>query len=107
MDTDFNDFWKAYAPDETRFPHRRAATYRLWCQRSEMAQQAMLTQVTAQPPPKNKNPYFFVLDFPEPEPTNYNGKALPKEPVVIAKWKGTWGTYTLADVRMYQMETRT
>ena len=37
MDTDFNNFWRAYAPDETRFPHRRAATYRLWCQRSEMA----------------------------------------------------------------------
>ena len=41
------------------------------------------------------------------EPTNYNGKALPDEPVVIARWNGVWGTYTESDVRKYHMETRT
>ena len=39
-------------------------------------------------------------------PTNYNGRALPSEPVVIAKWQGRWGTYTKADVELYGLETR-
>ncbi|MBR4705505.1 MAG: hypothetical protein IKP02_07925 [Paludibacteraceae bacterium] len=41
-----------------------------------------------------------------PEPVNYNGKALPPEPVVIAKWNGKWGTYTVADVELFGLEIK-
>lgn len=41
-----------------------------------------------------------------PEPVNYNGKALPSEPVVIAKWNGKWGTYTIADVELFGLEVK-
>ncbi len=41
-----------------------------------------------------------------PEPTNYNGKALPNEPVVIAKWNGKWGTYAVADVELFGLEVK-
>ena len=37
------------------------------------------------------------------EPTNYNGKDLPKEPVETGYWNGKWGTYTLSDIAKYRM----
>ena len=40
-------------------------------------------------------------------PTDYNGRALPSEPVVIARWQGRWGTYTIADVKLFGLETKT
>ena len=74
MDKDFNEFWDAYQPDENRFPRRRAATFRAWNERTPAARKAMLAKVKAEGAPKWKNPYFYVADFPEPEPTNYNGR---------------------------------
>ena len=41
---------------------------------------------------------------PRIEPTNYNGRALPKEPVFSAKYQGKWGMYTQADIAKYGME---
>jgi len=102
MDTDFNSFWKAYAPDEARFPHRRAATCRLWCQRSEMAQKAMLAQVTAQPPSKSRNPYFFVLDFPEPEPTFLRGNE--KGDLVQVRYNGLYKICTRETAQLYHLQ---
>ena len=102
MDTDFNTFWKAYAPDETRFPHRRGATFHLWCQRSEMAQQAMLAQVTAQPPPKSKNPYFFVLDFPEPEPKFLRGDE--KGDLVQVRYNGLYKICTRETAQQFHLQ---
>jgi len=73
MDKDFNEFWDRYQPDEIRFPNRRAATFRAWNERSPATRQAMLEQVRSKGTPKWKNPYFFVLDFPEPEPEFLRG----------------------------------
>ena len=73
MENDFNDFWTSYEPDEIRFPNRRAATYLVWQRRSAAARKAMLDYVKTQRIPKWKNPYFFVLDFPNPEPTFLRG----------------------------------
>ena len=73
MDKDFNEFWDAYQPDENRFPRRRAATFRAWNERTPAARKAMLAKVKAEGAPKWKNPYFYVADFPEPEPYNWNG----------------------------------
>ena len=58
----------------------------------------MFTEVEANGGPKGKNPYFYVQEFAEPEPTNYNGRRLKTGVTyVIAKYKGSYGTYTLAD----------
>ena len=67
MENDFNDFWTSYEPDEIRFPNRRAATYLVWQRRSAAARKAMLDYVKDRGAPKWKNPYFFVIDFPEPK----------------------------------------
>ena len=42
-----------------------------------------------------------------PEPTNYNGRSLKAGvQYVIAKYKGYYGTYTLAEAREFGMEIR-
>ena len=107
MDKDFNDFWDAYQPDENRFPRRRAATFRAWNGRTPAARKAMLAKVKAEGAPKWKNPYFYVMDFPEPEPFDWNGHALETgRQYVTAKWNGKWGTYTIEDVRDFNLETK-
>ena len=60
----------------------------------------------------NPNPLFAFLDamqedahqqakVKQPEPTNYNGRALPDEPTATAFYNGKWGTYTLEDIEKY------
>ena len=111
MDKDFNDFWNAYRPDENHFPRRRAATFRAWNERTPAARKAMLAKVKAEGAPNWKNPYFYVVDFPEPEPYNWNGDPRIEEmmgngTIISAKYKGHWGMYTLDDARDFNMEVR-
>ena len=69
----FNDFWAAYQPDEKRFPNRKAATFREWCTRTPAARLAMMKAVMTEGAPKWKNPFFYVQDFPEPQPEFLRG----------------------------------
>lgn len=104
----FNAFWRNYRVDERLFPRRRAATLRLWMDKHPAAREAMLKEVVANGGPKGKNPYFYVQEFAEPEPTNYNGRRLkPGVTYVIAKYNGFWGTYTLKEAKEFGMEIRT
>ena len=106
-DKDFDDFWRAYRPDEIRFPNRKQATYREWCKRVPATRQAMLTYVKDKGAPHWKNPFFFVQDFPETPPTDYNGsRTTPPEPVQIACYNGHWGMYTLTDIRTFNLKTK-
>ena len=105
----FNMFWQYYQVDERLFPHRRAATLRLWTSRTEQEREAMLTEVRSQGGPKGKNPYFYVQEFTFPEPENLNGsrkieRLVKTTQLVIARYKGAFGTYTLADARRHAME---
>ncbi len=111
MDKDFNEFWDAYQPDENRFPRRRAATFRAWNERTPAARKAILAKVKAEGAPKWKNPYFYVADFPEPEPYNWNGDPridamMRTGTIITAKYKGRWGMYSQEDVRDFGMETK-
>lgn len=103
----FNRFWRLYKVDETLFPRRRAATLKLWIDKHPLARESMLAEVEANGGPKGKNPYFYVQEFAEPEPTNYNGRRLkPGVTYVIAKYKSTYGTYTLAEAEQFGMEIK-
>ena len=103
----FNRFWRNYRVDETLFPRRRAATLKLWIDKHPLAREAMLKEVEANGGPKGKNPYFYVQEFPDPDPTNYNGRRLkPGVTYVIAKYKGSYGTYTLAEAEQFGMEIK-
>ena len=71
---EFYAFWRAYNPDETRFPNRRAATFRLWQKKSAKTRQTIMEAVLeANGALREKNPYFFVQDFPETTPTFMRG----------------------------------
>lgn len=73
-DKDFQEFWKQYKPDEIRFPNRKRATYRLWCDRLPATRKAMLAYVIENDVPKWKNPYFFVQEFSDPQPEFLSGQ---------------------------------
>ena len=106
---EFNELWSAMHVDEEAFPNRKAATMRQWLARSSATRKAMKDQVDKTgPPPKKKNPFFWVQDFPEPRPTNYNGMKL-KAGVryVIAKYKGSYGTYSLDEAKLFNMYIKT
>lgn len=103
----FNAFWRNYRVDERLFPRRRAATLRLWMDKHPSAREAMLAEVEANGGPKGKNPYFYVQEFAEPEPTNYNGRCLkPGVTYVIAKYNGVFGTYSLEEAKEFGMEVK-
>ena len=74
MDLDFNKFWDNYHVDEVKFPHRRAATFREWNKRSPVTRKAMMEKVAKEGGPPKKNPFFFVQEFPEPQPEFLSGK---------------------------------
>ena len=73
MDKDFNNFWDSYHVNEEKFPNRRAATFREWNNRSPMTRKAILEKVEKEGGPANKNPFFYVQDFPEPQPKFLRG----------------------------------
>jgi len=107
QDKDFQDFWAAYKPDELRFPNRKKATFRLWRTRIQPTRKAMLDYVKHNGAPKWKNPYFFVQEFPDSDPTNYNGaRSLPSEPLVRAVYNGTGGIYTRREAMLFHMDIR-
>lgn len=74
----FNRFWRLYKVDETRFPRRRAATFKLWMDKDPAARAAMMAEVEANGGPKGKNPYFYVQEFGNPEPQWLTGKEQEK-----------------------------
>jgi len=70
--TDFEQFFSKFTPFQQG--NRSAATEFLWDRRSPAAQQAMLNEVRDAPRHSvDKNPYFFVQNYPEPQPTWLRG----------------------------------
>ena len=105
---DFETYWTTINPNN-ELPDRYEAAREAWAQYPEK-QEPIMKWLARHGAYQGRNPYFFILDFKVRgavgEPTNYNGKALPKEPVFSAKYKGKWGMYTQADIAKYGMETR-
>lgn len=74
----FNRFWRLYKVDETRFPRRRAATFKLWLDKDPAARAAMMAEVEANGGPKGKNPYFYVQEFGTSDPQWLTGQEQEK-----------------------------
>ena len=100
---DFNDFWEAYHPNEIRFPRRRAATFRAWNERTVAARKAMLAKVKAEGAPEWKNPYFYVVDFPEPQPTFLRGDE-PDMDIVQVRYNGRFCLCSRATMELFGLE---
>ncbi len=73
----FEKFWKFFSKAmPTEFHNRKGATKFAFEQRSMVAQRAIVEAAKEGAPGHpgdNSNPYFFVVDFPEPQPTFLRG----------------------------------
>ena len=92
------------------FRQRENACYSEWRMISEPKRQAILDELNMaamtkkQPEHWKDNPLFFLRDFPEPEPKDYNGaRLLPDEPLVIAKYNDRAGLYTRREAEIFGM----
>ncbi|MBO4332049.1 MAG: hypothetical protein J5875_02675 [Paludibacteraceae bacterium] len=107
MDYTFEEYWDAIQPD-AKFANREEAAREEWDKHPEK-HAAIMRWLKIHGAYPNRNPYFFIQDFTvradKTEPTNYNGRALPNEPTTIALYNGKWGTYTLADIDKFQLQT--
>ena len=97
-----NEFWSHFQSSELA-QGRKSATFQQWLKRSKVARRAMSNYLSEHGAPK-ENPYFWVQRFPEPVPTNYNGKDIPSgKELFIAIYNGEAGIYTRQDAEDYEM----
>ena len=112
MDEKFETVWQALVENGTS-KRNHDATERFWNTLTQPQKDLAYKNI----PWKVKEGKFVQYDpiraikenirkYQLPEPVNYNGKALPSEPVVIAKWNGKWGTYSLEEAMEFGMEVK-
>ena len=99
------EFWD-YFLGSTQARDRKRVTWDRWVKRSRAAKKAMKNYLEANGAPK-ENPFYWVKDFPEPVPRDYNGaNSLPDEPLVVALYKGNGGIYTRQEAEDFEMEIK-
>ena len=107
QDSLFEKFWKYFSvamPAE--FNNRRAATQMLFEARSEVAQKAIVEAAQeggGGHPGDQQNPYFFVQDFPEPQPRWLRGDE-SSEDIVQVKYQGQYKLCTRATMELFGLQ---
>ena len=97
-----NKFWIYFLGMESA-NGRKTVTFGKWKGRIPAARKAMLQFLNEHGAP-DKNPFYWVQDFPEPVPTDYNGKDIPGDKeLYIALYKGQAGIYSRQDVEDFEM----
>ena len=102
----FEKFWKYFSkamPSE--FHNRYGATKIAFEQRSEAAQRAIVEAAQEGAPGHpgdNPNPYFFVVDFPEPQPVFLRGDE--GGDIVQVKYKGMFKLCSRATMELFGLE---
>ena len=100
----FEKFWKFFNP-APEFHNRRAATQMIFEARSEAAQRAMVEAAQEGAPGHpgdNQNPYFFVQDFPEPQPVFLRGDE--GGDIVQVRYNGTYKLCHRATMELFGLE---
>ena len=103
QDQDFLDFWDNYHVDEIRFPRRKLATFGQWLSRNQATRQAILDKVRAEGAPTWKNPYFYVQEFPDPEPPFCSGGENNLD-LVQVRYHGLYKICTRATMELFGLE---
>ena len=113
QDSLFEMFWKFFSVAmPTEFHNRYGATKIAFEQRSEVAQRAMVEAAKEGAPGHpgdNSNPYFFVVDFPEPEPTFLSGQEQDEfhrlgVPLVQVRYNGKFLICTKQTMQDFNLE---
>ena len=98
----FEKFWKFFNP-APEFHNRRAATQMVFEARSHAAQKAMLDSLSlGEGGGRGVNPYFFVQDFPEPQPVFLRGDE--GGDIVQVKYNGTYKLCHRATMELFGLE---
>ena len=106
----FETFWDLFNPD-TEYNNRIAAAHIEWDKCSAAKQKAIIHKLQSAPSEvAQPNPYFFIIDFPEPTPTNLNGtiqgeQLLNAKQAKTAFYNGKWGLYSLEDIQLFNLKT--
>lgn len=106
----FETFWDLFNPD-TEYNNRIAAANIEWDKCSAAKQKAIIHKLQSAPGEvAQPNPYFFIIDFPEPTPTNLNGtiqgeELLNANQAKTAFYGGKWGLYSLEDIQLFNLKT--
>lgn len=113
QDSLFEKFWKFFSMAmPTEFHNRKGATKVAFEQRSEVAQKAMIEAAKEGAPGHpgdNSNPYFFVVDFPEPQPTFLSGQEQDEHhrqgiPLVQVRYNGKFLICTKQTMQDFNLE---
>ena len=113
QDCSFEKFWKFFSVAmPTEFHNRKGATKVAFEQRSEVAQRAIVNAAKEGAPGHpgdNSNPYFFVVDFPEPQPTFLSGQEQDEHhrqgiPLVQVKYNGKFLICTKQTMQDFNLE---
>ena len=98
----FEKFWKFFNP-APEFHNRRAATQMIFEARSHAAQKAMLDSLSlGEGGGRGINPYFFVQDFPDPQPVFLRGDE--GGDIVQVKYNGTYKLCHRATMELFGLE---
>ena len=100
----FEKFWKFFNP-APEFHNRRAAAQMIFEARSHAAQRAMVEAAQEGAPGHpgdNQNPYFFVQDFPEPQPVFLRGDE--GGDIVQVRYNGTFKLCHRATMELFGLE---
>ena len=100
----FEKFWKFFNP-APEFHNRRAATQMIFEARSQAAQRAMVEAAQEGAPGHpgdNQNPYFFVQDFPDPQPVFLRGDE--GGDIVQVRYNGAYKLCHRATMELFGLE---
>ena len=102
----FEKFWKYFSKSmPPEFNNRRAATQMLFEARSEVAQKAIVEAAQeggGGHPGDQQNPYFFVQDFPEPQPRWLRGDE--GGDIVQVRYNGAYKLCTRATMELFGLQ---
>ena len=107
QDCSFEKFWKYFSKTmPAEFHNRKGATKIAFEQRSEAAQKAMIEAAIESAAfgqnKDNQNPYFFVVDFPDPQPVFLRGDETGD--IVQVRYNGTFKLCTRATMELFGLE---
>lgn len=101
----FEQFWFYFKPS-AEYQNRRAATQMLFEARSEVAQKAIVEAAQEGGgchPGDQQNPYFYVQDFPEPQPVWKTGGETDED-LVQVKYNGQFKICTRDTMTRFNLE---
>ena len=106
QDCIFEFFWKFFSKAmPTEFHNRKGATKIAFEKRSEVAQRAMIEAAQEGAPGHpgdQQNPYFFVVDFPEPQPEFLRGDE--SGDIVQVRYNGAYKLCTRETMERFNLQ---